>query len=499
MATRSAVVTGSGMVKLRPASASRCLASVALLVAHCSPHYPHRRVIAEGAESGASGDAGAPSSGGTESAGGGTSGGAMHGGAANRSGGRSSSTGGSEPEPSAGASGADVCSSATCAEGGESSGGAGQGGAEPAGGASGGAQPMGGVGGASGAPTRSQPFIVGADISSVPEMLDDGAVFSDTDGTEKPITELLKAHGFNYVRLRTFVDPWNLYGYANPNGEEAYYKAEPYCDAEHTAEFGKLVKDAGMGLLVDLHYSDNWADPGKQVIPERWRGVSSIEELGENVKTYTSEIVHHLIDAGASPDMIQIGNEITPGMLIQVPAADPNADQWGNMNKVTNKVNGSASNWANLALLLKRGIEGVRAVDPEIQIMLHIENTSRVSGVVSWVNNALSHGVEFDILGLSCYTTWQGQPEVWEATFRTVADTFPELSFVIAEYGLERRRANDIMFNLPEQRGLGTFLWEPTQSGVWGGSMFSYSGSSYQADAEAFAEFDAIRDDYGLE
>lgn len=356
------------------------------------------------------------------------------------------------------------------------------------------------MGGASGgSPSAPRPFILGADISSVPEALDQGALFVDTDGLQKPITDLLKAHGFNFVRLRTFVDPANLYGYANPNGDDAYRKAEPYCDGDHTVEFGRQVKEAGMGLLVDLHYSDNWADPGKQIIPERWRGVTSIDELAEDVKLYTSTLVQQLVDAGARPDIIQIGNEITPGMLIQVPSSDPKPDQWGNLNKITNTINGSASNWANLGLLLKKGAEGVRSVDPDIKIMLHIENTSRASGVVGWVNNARSRGVEFDILGLSCYTTWQGQPDVWENTFRTVADAFPDLTFAIAEYGLERRRANDIMHDLPDARGLGTFLWEPTQSGVWGSSMFTYLGNAYQANAEDFAVFDAIRSDYGLD
>jgi arabinogalactan endo-1,4-beta-galactosidase len=356
------------------------------------------------------------------------------------------------------------------------------------------------MGGASGGtPSAPRPFILGADISSVPEALDQGALFVDTDGVQKPITDLLKAHGFNFVRLRTFVDPANLYGYANPNGDDAYRKAEPYCDSDHTVEFGRQVKEAGMGLLVDLHYSDNWADPGKQIIPERWRGVTSIDELAEDVKLYTSTLVQQLVDAGARPDIIQIGNEITPGMLIQVPSSDPKPDQWGNLNKITNTINGSASNWANLGLLLKKGAEGVRSVDPDIKIMLHIENTSRASGVVGWVNNARSRGVEFDILGLSCYTTWQGQPDVWENTFRTVADAFPDLTFAIAEYGLERRRANDIMHDLTGARGLGTFLWEPTQSGVWGSSMFTYLGNAYQANAEDFAVFDAIRSDYGLD
>jgi arabinogalactan endo-1,4-beta-galactosidase len=466
----------AGRMKVRPGVGCRRAALLgflgSVLLARCSPHYPRRDDPAEPcqlANTGGSSDA----SGGAISSGGDANGGAV-------------------TEASAGAAGFDACPEPPCASGGAAgaSGEASRGGVESGGAATGGAS--------GGTPSERHSFILGADISSVPEALDQGAVFADTDGVEKPIADLLKAHGFNFIRLRSFVDPSALFGYDNPNGEDAYRKSASYCDGDHTAEFGKTIKDAGMGLLVNLHYSDNWADPGKQVIPERWRNVSTIEELGENVKTYTSELIQNLVAAGARPDIVQIGNEITPGMLIQVPAADPQPDQWGNMNKVTNAVNGSASNWTSLGLLLKKGIEGVRAVDPEIKIMLHIENTSRAGAVVSWVRSARAQGVDFDILGLSCYTTWQGQPDVWEATFHTVADAFPELTFIIAEYGLERRRANDIMYNLPDARGLGTFLWEPTEGGVWGGSMFNYVGSSFRANPEDFSVYDGIRDDYGL-
>lgn len=478
-------LTSFDMIKVRPRFALRGTALVgllgALLLTHCSPHYPRRNQA--GAGQGGNCDGGAQSSSGGESTAGelGAEGGAQ-------------AAGGTPTEPGSGAAGVGPCSGRACGDGGSLGEGGSANGGAPQGGFSGGAA----QGGFSGGAGPTEPFILGVDISSVPESLDQGAVFADTDGTVKPVLEVFKAHGFNYVRLRAFVEPANLYGYANPNGDEAFRKPEPYCDTEHTLEFGKLVKDSGMGLLVDLHYSDNWADPGKQIIPERWRGVTSIDELGANVKGYTRELVQKLVEGGARPDMIQIGNEITPGMLIQVPTQDPKPDQWGNLNKMTNLVNGSAGNWANLASLLKQGIEGVREVDPTIKVMLHIENTSRPSAVVSWVNNARSRGVSFDILGLSCYTTWQGPPETWASAFRAVSDAFPDLGLVIAEYGLERRPANDVLHDLPGGKGMGTFLWEPTQNGVWGSSMFTYEGGAFRANAEDFAVFDAIRADYGL-
>jgi arabinogalactan endo-1,4-beta-galactosidase len=341
-------------------------------------------------------------------------------------------------------------------------------------------------------------FLLGADISGVQESIDGGAVFVDTDAVQKPIAELLAAHGFNTVRLRTFVAPANLYGYANPNGEAAYIRDEPYCDRDHTVEFGKQMKDAGMKLLVDLHYSDNWADPGKQIIPEAWRDVQTIEELGAEVRAYTQDLVQAMVDGGARPDIVQLGNEIAPGMLLHVPGANPAPDQWGNMNMAVNPINGSSSNWANLGLLLREGVAGVQAVDPSIRIMLHLANTTSPNAITAFLQSARAQGVDFDILGLSCYVNWHGPPSFWQNTFNTLASRFSDLDFVIAEYGPEARRANEIVRDIVDQRGLGTFVWEPTESGVWGPSMFTRSGNTYQASSEAFAVYDGIRADFGL-
>ena len=337
-------------------------------------------------------------------------------------------------------------------------------------------------------------FILGADISGIPELVDFGVQFVDTDGVAKSMLELLKAHGFNYVRLRTFVNPLAPFGYGSGDGCTA--KAAAYADRDHTVAFAREVKAAGMGLLVDFHYSDTWADPGKQVIPEQWRGAASVEELAGLVRDYTVDVMTALVAAGARPDMVQVGNEITPGMLIHVPTAA--SDCYGNNSEVNPGVNGSAANWDNLAALLRAGIEGVHAVDETVDIMLHVENTESLAGVTSWVRDAEERGVQFDVLGLSAYEAFQGPSTEWRATLQGLAANFPELSFAIAEYNPERRLLNDIMRELPDGRGLGTFFWEPTQSGSWGEAIFDWQGNSATARAADFAEFDQMRADYGL-
>jgi len=338
---------------------------------------------------------------------------------------------------------------------------------------------------------------LGADISSIPEAVDNGASFIDTDGANKSMLALLQNHGFNAVRLRTFVDPKAEYGYAQGTGGSCA-KAEAYNDAAHTADFGAEVKAAGMQLLVDFHYSDTWADPGKQIIPEAWRGASTIEELTEHVHAYTAQVLQQLIEAGARPDMVQVGNETTPGMLMHVPSSE--TDCWGNGSPLHTGVNGQASNqnWDNLATLLNAGIDAVRAVDPTIEVVLHIENTDDLAGVRWWVQSAVSRGVSFDILGLSAYTAFQGQPSVWRNTLETMANEYPDLDFMLVEYNPERTQANRIVHALPGGRGRGTFFWEPTQSGSWGESMFTQTGNTFTARGEDFSEYDALREELDL-
>jgi arabinogalactan endo-1,4-beta-galactosidase len=182
-------------------------------------------------------------------------------------------------------------------------------------------------------------------------------------------------------------------------------------------------------------------------------------------------------------------------MLMHVPSAS--TDCWGN-NPANAPVGGSSSRWDDLAMLLKAGIEGVREVDPSIQIMLHIENTDDLGGVRWWVDNAVARDVSFDVLGLSCYVAYQGQPAEWQATFADMAKRYPELKFAIAEYNAERTQANMIMRNLPGGRGLGTFFWEPTRSGDWGSALFDFAGNTASARAEDFDEFDALLPQLGL-
>jgi len=378
-------------------------------------------------------------------------------------------------------------------EGGVGAGGAGAGaGGMTEGGPAGAAGSESGLAGSGGeAGAFGGPFALGADISSTQES---DLTYRDVDGTEMPLLEVLKNHGFNYARLKTFVDPSAPYGYASSaNGCPGL--PEPYGDRDHVVAFGKQIKQAGMGFLLDFHYSDVWADPGNQIIPQAWRGAASVAQLAALMKAYTTDVIQTAIDAGARPDMVQIGNEITGGILKHIPG--PDTDCYGN-DPDDAPFGGSAAKWDDFATLLKAGIAGVREVDPTIEIMLHIENTNDVNGVRWWVDSALARGVSFDVLGLSCYVAYQGQPTVWQATLGDLATRYPSLKFAIAEYNPERTRANRMVRALPDGRGVGTFFWEPTRGGSWGNPLFDIEGTTATANAGDFAEFDALRSQLGI-
>jgi arabinogalactan endo-1,4-beta-galactosidase len=280
-------------------------------------------------------------------------------------------------------------------------------------------------------------YIVGADMSYVQQREGRGVKYSE-NGTPLDVFQILKNHGFNYIRFRVFNDP------TRPNqGNARAYSPQGYCDLPHTIVMAKRVKALGFSLLVDFHYSDGWADPGKQYAPAAWAKMPPSEAV-KALHDWTKDAIAQLKAAGAEPDMVQVGNEITPGMMTDL--------------------GGTTRNWPQLAAYLKAGISAVREVDPKIQIMLHIDKGGDNRATRTWVDAALAQGVQFDVLGLSCYSRWQGPPAAWKANFEDLAARYPKLKFVMAEVDAQAVEANDIMKGLPREQGLGTFIWEPTAS-----------------------------------
>ena len=342
-------------------------------------------------------------------------------------------------------------------------------------------------------------FYTGADISTVQEYERNRTRFYDVDGTEKDIFTLLKDHGFNAIRLKTFVSPKAKYGYA---ASECGHDAEAYADKDHIVAYAQKIKAAGMAFLLDIHYSDNWADPGKQIIPERWRKVNSSDALADSVYAYTLDLMNALKQVNAVPEMVQIGNETTPGILVHVP--NSKTDCWGNnVDKASTAINGdmgTSSGKANAAKYFKAGIRAVKEVSPNTKTVLHIERIRQANTVTWWMTEIFKNQkVPADVMGFSAYTAYgDGAPDNWKSLFQTVTSSYPNLEFIVAEYNGgdqdnhynfdgSRKRTNEMVKGM--DRWIGAFFWEPTLSGAWGTALFDWKGNDMQANSNAFEEY----------
>jgi hypothetical protein len=290
--------------------------------------------------------------------------------------------------------------------------------------------------------TKSIDRMIGADISFLPELESRGMKFKDS-GIEKDAILMLRDHGFNYIRLRIFVNPENDKGYSPQKG---------YCGLKYTLEMAKRIKNADLKLLLDFHYSDYWADPQKQTKPLAWENLS-FETLKDSVKIYTSKVLTALKDQGTLPDMVQIGNEINHGMM------------WPD---------GHISNPDQLAELIKSGIEGVNAIDPKIPVMLHIALGGQNKEAVFWLDNMIARGVKFDIIGLSYYPRWHGTLDDLKFNLNDLVKRYHKPVNVV-EYSNFKKEVHDIVFNLPYNLGKGAAIWEPLN---WNTDMLNRHGEA---------------------
>ncbi|HNR16590.1 MAG TPA: beta-galactosidase GalA [Chitinophagaceae bacterium] len=270
--------------------------------------------------------------------------------------------------------------------------------------------------------------MLGADISFLPELEARGMKFSD-NGIEKDAIQILKDHGFNYVRLRIFNDPARDSGYSPGKG---------FCDLSNTLKMAKRVKAAGMKLLLDFHYSDYWADPGKQYKPAAWRKYS-FEELKKAVYDYTKDVMQQLKDQGTTPDMVQVGNEINHGIV------------WPE---------GNVSNFDGLAQLINAGTTAVKSVDPAIVMMLHVALGGQNDESVFFIDNMVARGVHFDVIGESYYPKWHGTLEDLETNLDDLARRYNR-DVIVVEYSHRKEEVNKIAFEVTGGKGKGTCIWEP--------------------------------------
>lgn len=235
------------------------------------------------------------------------------------------------------------------------------------------------------------PFLAGGDPSEIPEVEATGATYKVDGHVVDPLVAMKHA-GWTAVRLRLWL----------------HAPSKGWCDLDHTLHMAKRVHDAGLRLMLDFHYSDWWADPGKQNKPAEWKSFG-FDQLKRTIHDYSSHVLRALADQGTPPEVVQPGNEITNGLL------------WPD-----GKIEVNGDGWDKLSALLKSAIAGIRegAGVHQPKIMIHLDQGGR--NIVSrlWFDNYFARGGEVDIIGLSYYPFWHGTMAELKANLSDLANRY---------------------------------------------------------------------------
>ncbi len=298
-------------------------------------------------------------------------------------------------------------------------------------------------------------FVKGADISWQTEMEANGYRFFDDDGSEPGLHTILKNHGMNAVRLRVWVDPAN--GWNNLND---------------TIDKALRAQNAGMQVMIDFHYSDSWADPGKQYVPAAWAG-QSFEALMSTVWNYTRDSLATLQNAGVQPTWIQVGNETNDGMLWE---------------------HGRASNnMQNYAWLVNSGYDAAKEIFPNVPVIIHLANCHDNANF-RWIFDGLvNNGGKFDIIGASAYPTnsgmdWASANEACLSNLNDMVNRY-DRDVMVVEVGAPWDDPNayaivkdviDKVKAVQNGRGLGVFYWEPAAQNYAGYTLSAWNPNTAQ-------------------
>lgn len=300
-------------------------------------------------------------------------------------------------------------------------------------------------------PAGAVEYAIGADLSFLKQVEDRGIAFRE-QGAAKPGLEIFRDHGYNWIRLRLFHTPTQL-----PN------------NLEYTIALASQARKLGFKFLLNFHYSDTWADPGKQFLPKAWEGMSHAG-LTAAVRDYTARTIASMREAGVLPDMVQIGNEVIHGML------------WPDGRL--------PGNWDQFVDLLRAGIAGVeagRGDGPRPRIMIHIDRGGDIEGTRAFFDRLHTYQVDYDVIGQSYYPWWHGSLNDLRENMHFMATEYNRDIVLVevayncrpGEYAKKRGpfpetpegqrdfldEVNRIVMNTPNNRGKGIFWWEPAVTG----------------------------------
>lgn len=285
-----------------------------------------------------------------------------------------------------------------------------------------------------------QTFYYGNDLSYVNQMEDCGADFKE-DSISKDVYSIFADHGTNLVRVRMWKNPDWQNSLVQPDGVK-----EQYNDFADVKETIRRAKQAGMEVMLGFHFSDFWADPGRQAIPDDWLDVASdIDVLSDSVYNYVYQTLSVLDSEGIMPEIVKIGNENNSGMLLHT-GLDSDYDPTGTVN----------SSWTNQAKLFNTGIQAVRDISDSStikpKVALHMAGISKVKW---WYSNITSKGVtDFDIIGFSYYYAWHGGSisELGQIV-NSLATTYPDYEVMVVETGY--------LWSIKDHDSLGNIITTP--------------------------------------
>ena len=278
-------------------------------------------------------------------------------------------------------------------------------------------------------------FAKGADISWITQMEASGYKFYDSTGTQKDCFQLMKGLGMNAIRLRVWVNP-----------------SDGWCDSADVLAKATRANKLGLNILLDFHYSDSWADPGKQNKPAAWTSLATTSLISE-VYTYTYNTLNYLKTNGITPTWVQIGNEVSNGML------------WND---------GMASvNMNNFAQMVEEGYTAIKAVDSTTKVMIHLPN-GYDNSLYRWMFDSLTYyGAKWDIIGMSLYPYTTNYTTLDSECLVNMNDMVKKYNtqVMVCEVGMAADSASyckafltDIIAKVKSVNGgngLGVFYWEP--------------------------------------
>lgn len=309
-------------------------------------------------------------------------------------------------------------------------------------------------------------FHLGADIGWTTEMEAEGAKFYNAAGEERECTALMKEYGLDAIRLRVWMDP-------SAHGN--------YCSKEDVLVKALRAKALGMDIMIDFHYSDWWADPGKQNIPAAWRG-HSYEQMKQHVADHTIEVLEYLKRGGITPKWVQVGNETTHGFLWTVKTDEHGwtvTDSLGN-STIIESVGRAETQPEQYAGLFAAGYDAVKKVFPKAIVIVHLDNGFDKE-LYTWNLDILrKHGARFDMVGMSLYPYWAIESRHEPDADKTISDCIANIRYVaerykvpvmVVETGMDafnpvegKRQLERVIRECRDNTGghcKGVFYWEP--------------------------------------